>query len=362
MGARRTPPVAAPSANPNTNDSVAVCTAVGFKTLPAQDYEDAVRRLQPDIVVGLGDVPHGRSLGSKRIEKATDRTIAWMSEHVASRKADRESIEAGKVQSRLFAPLLPVSCANQQFYVDYLTQELVHEVDGLAIYDLRTVEDLPEQLQHLMRLDFTEPRTPQEVLQRVALGMDVLTLPFVTAATDAGMALSFAFPASTSDCHHERTSPLLLGIDMWPVMHATDLSPFVEGCECYACTSHHRAYVQHLLSAKEMLAWVLLQTHNHHVIEQFFQGIRRSIADGTFEQESKRFGRMYESQLPEATGQGPRVRGYQFKTEGRGEAKRNKAPFTKLDDAKERLAEAEVPRKSVDAGDLEVQGFANIDE
>ena len=102
----------APNANPNTNTSIAVSTAVGFRTLGAEDYAEASEQLKPDIVVGLGDVPYGRALGSKRIEKATDRMIEWLQNHVALRKEQEER------RGRLFVPLLPVSCANQQFYVD----------------------------------------------------------------------------------------------------------------------------------------------------------------------------------------------------------------------------------------------------
>ena len=36
----------------------------------------------------------------------------------------------------------------------------------------------------------------------------------------------------------------------------------------------------------------------------------------------------------------PRVRGYQFKSEGPGEPKKNKAPFNMLDEGREKLAEA----------------------
>ena len=60
-----------------------------------------------------------------------------------------------------------------------------------------------------------------------------------------------------------------LGLDLWSPTYATDLSPLREGCECYACGSHHRAYVRHLLDAKEMLGWVLLQIHNHHTLDVF---------------------------------------------------------------------------------------------
>lgn len=267
-------------------------------------YAEAAESLKADVVIGLGDIPYGRALGSKRMEKATDRTIQWIQDHVALRR--KEPAE-GTAQAKLFAPLLPVSCANQQFYIDCLTQEVGIDVSGLAIYDLASLEDLPDALAHLPRLGFTAPSTPHDILQQIALGIDILTVPFVTASTDAGIALDLKFPVSAPAMEdHKATGPLSMGIDMWLPSHAIDLSPLAEGCNCYACTSHHRAYVQHLLVAKEMLGWVLLQIHNHHMIDLFFASIRQSIADGTFVNDVHRFGTVYERYLPEKTGQGPR--------------------------------------------------------
>lgn len=326
---------------------------MGFRTLKADDYAEAAERLKPDVVVGLGDVPHGRALGAKRVEKGTDRMIEWMQSHVTRRKGQKEG------SGRLFAPLLPVSCANQQFYVDCLTEELRDDVSGLAFYNTESMADLPESLRHLPRLAFLEPSTPHQILRQVALGCDILTVPFIGAATDAGIALAFTFPApETTTPDHEPESPLPLGVDMWLPEHAADLSPLSPGCECYTCTTHHRAYLQHLLVAKEMLGWILLQIHNHHTADRFFRAVRTSIADGAFEDAVQRFGEAYEAQLPEKTGQGPRVRGYQFKAEGPGEGKKNKAPFHMLDDGKEKLAEATPPSSSATASMLEGEGFA----
>lgn len=303
LGDRRTPPVTAPAANSNTNSSIAVSTAVGFKTLEADDYAESVERLGADVVIALADVPYGRALGSKRVEKATDRSIEWLQSHVALRK-DKAERAGFAGQGKLFAALLPISCANQQFYVESLSDSDVRdELAGLAVHSLETLEDLPAELVHLPRIGFTEPSTPHEILRHVAAGLDVLTAPFVHTATDNGIALDFAFPAPSSPPH---SSPQLLGIDMWSPTHATDLSPLRPGCECYACINHHRAYVQHLLSAKEMLAWVLLQLHNHHILSLFFAGIRRSLAEGTLEDNVKGFAERYEPVLPEKTGQGPR--------------------------------------------------------
>lgn len=37
-----------------------------------------------------------------------------------------------------------------------------------------------------------------------------------------------------------------------------DESPLVDGCKCYTCRKHSRAYIHHLLNTHEMLAQTLL--------------------------------------------------------------------------------------------------------
>ncbi|KAK4691145.1 hypothetical protein P7C71_g5793, partial [Lecanoromycetidae sp. Uapishka_2] len=63
------------------------------------------------------------------------------------------------------------------------------------------------------------------------------------------------------------------------------------------------------------------------------------------------------AELPAKTGQGPRVRGYQFKSD-KGESRKNLAAYRSLDDAKEKLLEATFPSPDANAEDLERQGFA----
>jgi queuine tRNA-ribosyltransferase len=184
-----------------------------------------------------------------------------------------------------------------------MEDEMKPLIAGLAVYDADNFHQPPEAISELPRLAFTQPSSPAEVLRQVWLGMDVFVLPFIGAATDAGIALNFSFPAPPAI---NGTHPSPLGVDCWDSDHAMDLSPLRDGCQCYTCQRHHRAYLQHLLHAKEMLGWVLLQVHNHHVMDEFFAGIRSSIEKGIFKQDMELFNRYYERDLPEKTGQGPR--------------------------------------------------------
>ncbi|XP_032888188.1 queuine tRNA-ribosyltransferase accessory subunit 2-like [Amblyraja radiata] len=69
-------------------------------------------------------------------------------------------------------------------------------------------------------------------------------------------------------------------IDLKDEQFRDDFSPLVEGCPCYCCKNHTRAYLYHLLLTNELLAGVLLMIHNLHHYFAFFQSIRDALKDG----------------------------------------------------------------------------------
>jgi queuine tRNA-ribosyltransferase len=70
------------------------------------------------------------------------------------------------------------------------------------------------------------------------------------------------------------------------LMNATfsrDNRPVDELCDCYTCRTFTRAYIRHLIVAKELLAGTLLSIHNLRALIRLMEQIRIYIADGTFE-------------------------------------------------------------------------------
>ena len=59
--------------------------------------------------------------------------------------------------------------------------------------------------------------------------------------------------------------------------------------------------------------------------------MRESVKRGDFEEMREVFEGRYQRELPVKTGQGPRVRGYTFKSMGRGEPKKNPVGWRELD-------------------------------
>lgn len=316
------------------------------------------------------------------IRDATNR-LYGNSTHSAAGGTISEDVNSVLFKTAYFAPVLPLENTEQLLYLADLETGLRPYVSGLALYNTVSLSVIPESLSDLPRLLFSEPATPHEVLRDVALGADLLTIPFVNASSDAGIALDFVFPAQSrlqphstelgqqDQVRHQESesgseSPNAvqrrpLAHDMWSSSNTIDLSPLADGCKCYTCKNHHRAYLFHLLSAKEMLAWTLLQIHNHHILDAFFDGIRTSIERGTFDEDTRAFYRLYDSKLPETAGEGPRLRGYQLPASRPHQPRRFPKVYGRLDDAKEKSAESQqssIATPDTAADGLEERGFA----
>jgi queuine tRNA-ribosyltransferase len=348
LAPRRTPAVSAP--NGNSNSAISVFTSTGFQVLSNKSYISYIESLRPDIAIGLADVSYGLVPGTKRIAKMGDRTQEWLMQLLAEKREEQA----------VFAPVLPIDYLDQSEYLNTVADDLAKDVSGLAFYDSNLLPDIPAAtwISKLPRLSLDEPSSPRQILRQVSLGMDIFTIPFIGFATDAGIALTFRFPRPLPDetALSNGTTLLPLGIDMWPVAHATSLKPLSTECTCYTCTHHHRGFIQHLLSAKEMLGWALLQIHNHHILSEFFTSIRETIKNAAFAASCDEFARFYEAELPEKSGQGPRVRGYHYKSEGPSETKKNKPAWGNLGGDDRDVDVSLEPNQP--AAELEEKGFA----
>lgn len=63
---------------------------------------------------------------------------------------------------------------------------------------------------------------------------------------------------------------------------ARDPRPIDEGCTCYTCSNFSRAYIRHLVIAKEILSATLLSIHNLSVLIKLTMEIRQAILEDRF--------------------------------------------------------------------------------
>ena len=66
-----------------------------------------------------------------------------------------------------------------------------------------------------------------------------------------------------------------------------DDRPIEEGCQCPACRDYSRAYIRHLLKAKEMLGMRLCVLHNLYFYNKMMEEIREAIENDNFQEYKK---------------------------------------------------------------------------
>lgn len=65
--------------------------------------------------------------------------------------------------------------------------------------------------------------------------------------------------------------------------YAKDPRPIDEGCQCPACRNYSRAYIRHLIKAKEALGMRLAVVHNLYFYNELMQKIRDALDGGYYE-------------------------------------------------------------------------------
>ena len=74
-----------------------------------------------------------------------------------------------------------------------------------------------------------------------------------------------------------------------------DFGPLVEGCDCYTCQNHSRAYIRHIFRQGEASAKTLLSLHNLRMLVKLGQEARQAILE-------KRFSSFYEERMDRLSG------------------------------------------------------------
>lgn len=72
--------------------------------------------------------------------------------------------------------------------------------------------------------------------------------------------------------------------NLFNARYELDDRPIEEGCRCPVCRTYSRAYIRHLLKAKEMLGMRLCVLHNLYFYNTMMEEIRTAIEDGHYKE------------------------------------------------------------------------------
>jgi queuine tRNA-ribosyltransferase len=196
---------------------------------------------------------------------AMERTHRWAERSLAARKRDDQAL-FGIIQGGVNPDL-------RTFSSKFISSM---PFPGIAIGGLSVGETKQEMLATLdlvtPLLPENKPRylmgvgTPEDLINGIARGIDIFdcVLPTRLARHNA------AFSSGGR-------------LNLMNAIYLEDTRPIDEACSCYTCRTFTRAYLRHLIVAKELLAGTLLSIHNLHTLIQLVGDIRESIMDNTFE-------------------------------------------------------------------------------
>ena len=149
-------------------------------------------------------------------------------------------------------------------------------LDGFAIGGLAVGESHEEMYRII---EAVEPHLPKDKpIYLMGVGTPANILESVERGVDF---FDCVYPARNGRHGHVYTNRGK--INLFNAKYETDSEPIEEGCQCPACRYHSRAYIRHLLKAKEMLGMRLCVLHNLYFYNTMMEEIRDAIEAGRFD-------------------------------------------------------------------------------
>ena len=150
-------------------------------------------------------------------------------------------------------------------------------IGGLSVGETKDeMHKVLEEVHKILPID--KPRylmgvgTPIDIINGVLRGVDM-----------------FDCVLPTRLARHKTAMTLYKNLNLSNAKYARDENPINNMCTCYTCQHYSKAYIRHLIQAKEMLAATLLSIHNIHMLIQFTKDIRTSIINGDFGEFARNF-------------------------------------------------------------------------
>ena len=206
------------------------------------------------------------------IVNSVDRTTRWLSR--CKTEMDRLNSLPDTVNPHQLLFGINQGAVYTDIRIDHAKRISEMNLDGYAIGGL-AVGETHEEMYHV--LDETVPYLPED---KPTYLMGVGTPANILEAVDRGVDFfDCVYPSRNGRHGHVYTK--FGKINLFNSQYEKDDRPIEEGCQCEAC-QYSRAYIRHLLKAKEMLGMRLCVIHNLYFYNHLMEDIRNAIEEGKY--------------------------------------------------------------------------------
>lgn len=212
------------------------------------------------------------------IKPSVERTTRWLERCIEKQKELNQLDETINKQQLLFG--INQGGIIEEIRIEHAKEISKFDLPGYAIGGLAVGESHEEMYRIL---DCTVPHLPQN---KPTYLMGVGTPENIIEAVDRGIDFfDCVYPSRNGRHAHVYTK--FGKLNLFNEKYEKDLRPIEEGCNCPACTHYSRAYIRHLLKAKEMLGMRLCVLHNLYYYNHLMETIRNSIRNNTWTETKK---------------------------------------------------------------------------
>ncbi len=202
------------------------------------------------------------------VENSVARTTRWLHRCQAEMKRLNSLEDTINKDQMLFG--INQGAIFPDIRIEHAKQIRELDLDGYAIGGL-AVGESHEEMYHI--IEETAPYLPED---KPIYLMGVGTPSNIIEAVDRGVDFfDCVYPSRNGRHGHVYTNEGHL--NLFNQKFELDESPIMEGCTCPACQSYSRAYIHHLLKAKEMLGMRLCVLHNLRFYNHLMEEIRDAI-------------------------------------------------------------------------------------
>lgn len=212
------------------------------------------------------------------VQASVDRTTRWLHRCKTKMRQLNEMEDTINQRQMLFG--INQGAVYEDIRIAHAREIAELNLDGYAIGGL-AVGESHEVMYRI--LDVTVPHLP---LNKPTYLMGVGTPANILEAVDRGVDFfDCVYPSRNGRHGHVYTNHGKL--NLFNAKFELDDAPIEEGCGCPACSHYSRAYIRHLLKAKEMLGMRFCVLHNLYFYNTMMEEIRTAIENGRYQEYKK---------------------------------------------------------------------------